>query len=504
MSLTISQTQKLKALMLASHKPAFFVLNDKMQLLEWSDHLEIYGFEGLQKLGDASEYFDFLVGYSFLDDIELPIISMPSGVHASVSSVREGDQLNVLILDASKDFEQQYLLQQKANDAQLYNMRMKKLMLELVETQKLLEHKNELLAESSRLQSRFLSGVSHEFRTPLTSLIGFTEVLQDKLTEEESKEQLNIIRGSARYMLSLVENLLDHGRLDSSGLSLQFATVNIKEFVDIIIKMLQPLAEAKNITLKQELFCSVNELSFDPVRVQQCIINVVNNAIKFTEKGAVSLQINWQDDTLFVNVVDTGIGMDKDEINDFSTAFWQSKNHNQPGTGLGMTITNKLIEMMGGEISVNSKLGVGTRVSMKIPAGIAKNLQTATSEAEVRRDNSEYHILIVEDDDDIADLLELKLSAWGYQFTRVINGHECIKWVGPNQADLILMDLSMPVMTGEDALKYLRETGCTIPVYIMSAKPLAEGSFVDAQGQILKPIDFELLNKVLFDAFAVV
>ena len=504
MSLTLSQTQKLKALMLASHKPAFFVINEKMQLLEWSDHLDIYGFTDFNKFDDASEIFDFLVGYDGKEELELPIVSMPSGVHASVSSVIEDKQINILILDASRDFEQQYLLQQKANDAQLYNMRMKKLMHELVETQKLLEHKNQQLAESARLQSRFLSGVSHEFRTPLTSLIGFTEVLKDKLTEQESVEQLNIIRGSARYMLSLVENLLDHGRLDSEGLSLQFSTVNVTEFINIIFKMLEPLADAKNIQLKKEIVCPVEELSFDPIRVQQCIINVVNNAIKFTEKGAVRIQVGWREDTLNVDVVDTGIGMSDQEVDSLFNAFWQSKNHDQPGTGLGMTITSRLVEMMGGDLTVQSKKGVGTRVRLQLPASIAKNQQTATINAEVRRNNNEYHILIVEDDDDIADLVELKLSDWGYQFSRCKNGHECIKWIGPNQTDLILMDLSMPVMTGEDALKFLRETGCSIPVYIMSAKPIEEGKILDAQGQILKPIDFEMLNKVLHDAFTIV
>jgi len=179
-------------------------------------------------------------------------------------------------------------------------------------------------------------------------------------------------------------------------------------------------------------------------------------------------------------------------------------NHDQIGTGLGMTITSRLIEMMGGELSVDSTPGEGTCIKMIVPASQAEFQETKTLSPSIRRDNEEHHILIVEDDDDIADLLELKLSAWGYQFSRCKNGHECIKWIGPNQTNLILMDLSMPVMNGEDTLKYLRETGCTTPVYIMSAKPLAEGSVIDAHGQILKPIDFELLNKVLHEAFTII
>lgn len=504
MALTQSQTQKLKALMLASHKPAFFIIDFDMRLLEWSDGLDLYGFFGLEKGADATEVFDFLVGYSGEEELELSIVSMPSGIHASVSSVIEDDRINVLILDASHDFEQQYLLQQKANDAQLYNMRMQKLMHELVETQKLLEQKNQQLAESARLQSRFLSGVSHEFRTPLTSLIGFTDVLHEKISDQESIEQLAIIRGSAKYMLSLVENLLDHGRLDSSGLSLQFSTVNIEELITVIYKMLEPLASAKGLRLTTQINVPQKHVEIDSVRVQQCIINVANNAIKFTESGSVNIQVDWQDQLLKISVHDTGIGMDADEINYLFKAFWQSNRHDQPGTGLGMTITKRLLEMMGGDLFISSTSGEGTKAELHVPASFSEKENVNISEPSIKRDNSQYHILLVEDDEDIADLLKLKLSSWGYQqVSHCANGHECIKWVGLNQVDLILMDLTMPIMNGEDALKYLRETGCKTPIYIMSAKPLPEGSMIDAQGQLLKPIDFELLNKVLYEAFTV-
>ena len=504
MTLTQSQTQKLKSLMLASHKPAFFVVNKNMELMEWSEDLELYGFSGLTIGADATDIFDFLVGYDGVNELELPIVSMPSGVHASVSTVIENALINVLILDASYDFEQQYLLQQKANDAQLYNMRMQKLMRELVETQKLLEHKNQQLAESARLQSRFLSGVSHEFRTPLTSLIGFTDVLHETVSDQESVEQLAIIKGSAKYMLSLVENLLDHGRLDSSGLSLQFASVDIQELVTIIIKMLQPLADNKGLQLLGQVDVSSQCLMIDPIRVQQCIINVANNAIKFTESGQVAINVSWQDKFLNIDIIDSGIGMTPEELGSLFTAFWQSDQHDQPGTGLGMTITKRLLEMMGGDLSINSEQGQGTTVTLSIPANLAEKNDVAENKPAIERDNGKYHILLVEDDEDIADLLMLKLSSWGYQVSHCVNGHECIKWIGPNQVDLILMDLYMPILNGQDALKYLRETGCKTPVYIMSAKPLPDGSMVDAQGQFLKPIDFVQLSQMLHEIFAVV
>ncbi|MGH1426448.1 MAG: ATP-binding response regulator [Arenicella sp.] len=503
MSLTRSQTQKLKALMLASHKPAYFVMNAKLELLEWSNNLEEYGFTGLRQGVHASDVFDFMVGYDGESELELPIVSMPAGMHCSISSVRDNDQINILILDASHDFEQQYQLQQKANDAQLYNMRLQKLMQELFNTQKLLESKNQQLAEAARLQSRFLSGVSHEFRTPLTSLIGFTEVLHGKVKDQESIEQLNIVRGSAKYMLSLVENLLDHGRLDSSGLSLQFTSVKVSEWFSVIVQMLEPLAHSKGLTLTHEFKASEDLLvSIDHVRVQQCVINIANNAIKFTEKGSVNLSLDWQDNMLHLMVTDTGIGMDADETNSLFSAFWQSKKHEQPGTGLGMTITQKLLELMGGEISVKSEPGKGSSIGFYVPAAKAEDNAPMQQGLVIKEPIRDYKVLVVEDDDDIADLIELRLTSLGYRVNRCKNGHECIKWVKDESADVILLDLNMPIMNGEETLKYLRSIGCKTPTYIMSARQLDEGVDIGAQGQLLKPVDFDVLAHVLEECFA--
>jgi len=196
--------------------------------------------------------------------------------------------------------------------------------------------------------------------------------------------------------------------------------------------------------------------------------------------------------------------MTPEELGSLFTAFWQSDQHDQPGTGLGMTITKRLLEMMGGDLSINSEQGQGTTVTLNIPANLAEKNDVAENIPAIERDNGKYHILLVEDDEDIADLLMLKLSSWGYQVSHCVNGHECIKWIGPNQVDLILMDLYMPILNGQDALKYLRETGCKTPVYIMSAKPLPDGSMVDAQGQFLKPIDFVQLSRMLHELFTVV
>ncbi len=503
MPLNQTQTEKLKALMLANNKPAYFVLDDSLHLIDWSDNLSSYGFEGLEKGEDATDIFDFLIGFDPVEDLELPIVTMPSGIHGSVSSIRDGSEITVLILDASRDFGQQYLLQQKANDLQLLNLRLQSTLKELVNTRQELEEKNKKLAEASRLQSRFLSGVSHEFRTPLSSVIGYSDLLLEKAKDSTDKEHLNVISTSSKYMLSLVENLLDHGRLDSNELSLQFTSVNLTQFIQSIIGLLKPIAEKKGLELRCDIKTSPGfMLSIDDVRVQQCLINLLNNAIKFTNTGWVQLVVNWESDQLVFDVIDTGIGMDDDEIKSLYMPFWQSKKHLQVGTGLGMTITNRLVDLMGGELSVMSEPNKGTSIQMTISAVMAEVHETmmASSHEQEGADSRNWKkILLVEDDQDIADLVVLRLEDWGYDVAHCENGSLALEWLESNFADMVLMDLDMPVMSGEETINKMRESKNSTPIYIMSAKPLDIGGDhgLDAQGQLLKPVNFELLRAVV-------
>jgi len=306
-------------------------------------------------------------------------------------------------------------------------------------------------------------------------------------------------------MLSLVENLLDHGRLDSNELSLQFSSINLSDFINSVVTMLRPIAEKKGLELRLDLKTSPDFMvSVDEVRVQQCLINLLNNAIKFTDSGWIQLIVNWSSDQLILDVIDTGIGMDDQELKLLCMPFWQSEKHLQVGTGLGMTITSRLIELMDGELSVRSELNRGTSIQMTIAAVIAEEHETIALSAHKQPDSDARvwkKILIVEDDSDIADLVALRLQEWGYEVEHCENGFLALEWLKLNYADMVLMDLDMPVMGGEEAVRKIREFGNETPIYIMSAKPLdIDGDTnLDAQGQLLKPVSFDLLRAVVAD-----
>ncbi|MGH1538875.1 MAG: ATP-binding response regulator [Arenicella sp.] len=501
MTLSDSKTQKLKKLLLASTKPAYFVTNAKLELLEWSENIQEYGYVGLSLMKDCSDNFDFLVGYPIGTALDLPIVTSPSGIHVSISILPEDDKINVLIMDATQDFQKQFMLQQKANEAELLSARQRLLMKELFATQKELARKNQQLEEASRLQTRFLSGVSHEFRTPLTSIIGYSDALQEKICERDQK-QLSIVQSNAKYLLALVENLLDHGRLDSAALSIQPKVVDIGVFFETVQQMLLPIAEQKEIGLHLEAELADDlQLYIDETRVQQCLVNIINNAIKFTDYGSVTIKCNWVEHELTVAVEDTGIGMSETDRENMFVSFWQSEEHDRAGTGLGLTITQRLLDLMGGDLLVASEPGQGTTITMAFPAAKVSAQEQELINVEQSLSAAKKTVLLVEDDQDIAALVEMHITDWGYELQHVNNGQLAVEWVKEHEPDLILMDLNMPVMGGLEAIKCLREQGCQQPVYIMSAKVLDErnpehlGSVVD--GHILKPIDFSVLRETL-------
>ena len=505
-----SQTQKLKQLMLASTKPAYFVMSNQMHLIEWSENLSDYGYENLRFNCDASNIFNFIVGYEVGETLDLPILTTPNGVAASISILPEGDLTNVLIMDASYDFQTQFRLQQKANEAELLGWRQRQLMKQLLATQKELAKKNRLLEESSRLQTRFLSGVSHEFRTPLTSVIGYSDALHEILSGEEQKK-VSIIQSSAKYLLSLVENLLDHGRLDAQALDIQPKPIQIVEFINTMQLMMEPVAQQKSIALECQSNVVEKVFYFDETRVRQCIINIVNNAIKFTDKGSVKLNCDWQDGELVIQVVDSGIGMSESDRENLFVSFWQSKNHDRAGAGLGLTITKRILDRMGGEILISSKLGKGTTIEMKFPAPIIDDEALfAGNELALTANSTESQrsakILLVEDDTDIADLVMTYLIDWGFDAHRVTNGQLAIEWFeNDDTLDLVLMDMNMPILGGGETIRRLRHRGVTTPIYIMSATGIEniEDDELEKmiEGHLLKPVDFELLNELLTSTF---
>jgi signal transduction histidine kinase len=245
--------------------------------------------------------------------------------------------------------------------------------LALRETLAKLEIEKEKAQSADHLKSAFLATMSHELRTPLNSIIGFSGVLlkekQGPLNTEQ-KKQLGIVQNSARHLLSLINDVLDISKIEAGQLKLSFQKFNIKDIIDKVIDTCQPMAEKKSLKLSVEIENEAEEIVSDPLRVQQILLNLVNNAIKFTEAGKVNITSRSERDSVIIDVTDTGIGIEKDKIGLLFRPFIQIDSgtaRKYEGTGLGLSICKKLTDMLNGKIEVNSVPWKGSTFSVTLP-----------------------------------------------------------------------------------------------------------------------------------------
>jgi CheY-like chemotaxis protein len=358
-----------------------------------------------------------------------------------------------------------------------------------------------------------LSGVSHEFRTPLTSIIGYASLVEQSLQSasgqitndcQQKADHLRVVQRSSKHLLSLLENLLDHGKLDSNEIVVRPKATDLVELFRDVELLLAPLSESKHIQLVSKL--SIGEsvtVVTDDSRLRQCLINLLGNAIKFTDRGSVSLEAELSDDFLLVTVTDTGVGICPEDPQKIGLPFWQAADTGKAGTGLGLTITEHIIDLMGGELKISSVLGEGTRVSFKIPAPILTDQTTpeATSPLPIV---TKMSVLLAEDDHDIADLIVMMMAERGVHITHVENGALALAALKSARFDLVLMDIHMPVMTGYEALAALQQANNSTPVVIMSASSV-EADRIKAESlgcydYLVKPIDVvAMMNHVAME-----
>lgn len=465
---------------------AYICLDHSMIVQNTSANIEKFGFPSIPFGSNVTDHIDFMVGMDTHSELHFSIVKSPSGKPLSIRFMPDDDGMTVVIIDASSVFEQRQALQQQANENELLLNKQKKLMRQL--------------AEASRLQSSFLSGVSHEFRTPLSSIIGYTNLLNrhaDFFADQlpQAAQYLSAIRRSSGHLLSLVENLLDHGKLDSGEIVLNPKVTNLVQLFDDVSILLYPLTATKNIEFSvTHDFAEPSMALVDDSRLRQCLINIIGNAIKFTDQGSVKVDVSWQQDQLNICVKDTGIGISQDNIQKTLMPFWQAPDTGKAGTGLGLTITQRIIDLMGGELNIVSELNEGTDVTFDLIVP-----RVAASEIEEKHltetPNQSFTMLLAEDDDDIAELLTFLLEEKGVNVKRVENGALAVELSERTKFDLILMDIHMPILGGYEAIQQIRSRGDDVPIIVMSATPVdtnqTRAEQLDCDGYLLKPVDVD-------------
>ncbi len=344
------------------------------------------------------------------------------------------------------------------------------------------------LADMAKTQ--FLANMSHEIRTPMNAIIGFGELLQGLDLTDEQKKYVSIINDSGNNLLRLVNDILDFSKIESGKLCIEDDELELQSQLASIEAMMQTKAAAKNIKL--EIVKSDNlpeHIITDQVRLRQCLVNLLDNAIKFTHKGYVRLIVNCENKNnhpyIRFDVEDTGIGIAADKQETIFDPFVQadgSTTRKYGGTGLGLSITRQLAMLLKGELAVFSREGKGSVFSLLLPVNInAANALVANEESRVRQfdQNSDEivfsgNVLIAEDVKTNQILAEKMLQKLGLNVTIVEDGIEAVSNALTGEFDLILMDMMMPNMNGYDATKEIRNKGIMTPIVAMTAKTMAD------------------------------
>lgn len=325
--------------------------------------------------------------------------------------------------------------------------------------------------DASRAKSEFLANMSHEIRTPLNGIIGLIEILKDKITNSEQFSIIEKLSTSSEHLLSLINDILDFSKIEAGELQIEPITTNIRELIFEVETMMNTLSEKKGIKLSTSIDDSFPAyLKVDPVRLKQILVNLVGNALKFTPSGSVTIKarfkrIKIKKDILVISVSDTGIGMTKQTCKKIFSAFSQadfSTTRKYGGTGLGLTITKRLVEAMNGKILVRSCLGVGSHFFIYLPLEhINPNqppmvLKSNRPNLEVCQLNLRQ-ILVAEDNEINQAVIKGLLRKLGYEAIIVENGKLAIDKIVADRFPLVFMDCQMPEMDGFEATKKIRE-----------------------------------------------
>ncbi len=369
---------------------------------------------------------------------------------------------------------------------------------------------------ANSFKSQFLASIGHDLRTPLTAIIGFAEqALLNYRKTESCEKDLESVLNNSHHIQQMIDELSDLAQVESGSLQLKPVMLNLQSLLQELDAVMKGRAQEKNIQYQMQLNWPIPELLFiDATRLRRVLINLLTNAIKFTDNGSVSFQVSATDGHLLCKIMDTGIGIDESLLGDLFKPFIQANENikaNYGGTGLGLYITRELVEKMGGVIGVDSKPGQGSCFYIKLPIGIDKPEMISCFDdkkktvADIATINKKVigRLLVVEDVEENRNLLAVMLDAPTLEVSFVNDGLQALEKIETQPFDLVLMDIQMPVMTGTEAVVELRNRGDHLPVIALSANmsDKQKDEYLESgfDGVLAKPIDRSALFRLLED-----
>ena len=364
---------------------------------------------------------------------------------------------------------------------------------------------------ASKAKSQFLANMSHELRTPLNAIIGYSEMLQEEADDSgtpEIKPDLQKIHGAGKHLLGLINDILDLSKIEAGKMSLYLETFEIQTLLDEVSATVQPLVQKNGNQLILEVDADIGSMRADITKVRQTLFNLLSNASKFTDKGTIRLRARRQAENLVFEVIDSGIGMTPEQVGRLFQAFAQadsSTSKKYGGTGLGLALSRKFCQLMGGDMTVVSEAGKGSTFTATIPAQVTEAADQAAqssagSPTTLPSTGSGPLVLVIDDDTTVQDLLRRSLNRDGFRVETAPDGASGLAQARALRPAIITLDVMMPGMDGWEVLAALKEDPATsdIPVIVMSiVDEKGLGFSLGAADYLTKPLDFNRLAMVV-------
>lgn len=488
--------------------PLLLSFNRGWQLIEVQGDAAYFGLDIAAPETGVRILQNLFLGLPTNQSQNFPFVELSPGRHAQVHLIPDNHLFYVLLLDTTKIVGTEQEATSTALDSEQIGSEKSKSLVKLRQIRSELERQRTRLEEANSLKNALIATLSHEFRTPLTSIFGYLHLLErHSALDENANQALRAIRRSATYLFSLAENLLEYGRGEAGGGLLNPVETNLEELRGDLDAMFRPLALEKGLTFCLELILASSASAiFDEVKLKQILINLLSNAVRYTASGEVKATIEWRHQQLAIEVRDTGIGIPAEFHDTVFTPFNRGAQAGSRGAGLGLSIVKRLVEQMHGTLDLDSIIGEGTRFTVRLPSLKQPGAEPmAVLEPPVVQPveswAARYHALVVDDDPDVANLLDVLLTDLGFQVRLVGDGIQALTEARGNPPDILLVDVDLPGLSGNAAVYRLRSQGYTGHIITLSATATEEARDAAISAGcdffLSKPLNVEQFTKII-------